>query len=247
MRNHELTEEIIDKLLRENAKAQNDALPLHEWKQELLRRAVYESNRESLQTQAAALKKHKMLRLNRYSLALAGAAAVFVLLFGMRNLFMNTKEALPAPAAMPPEARSFTAADEEAGTREAPMEEAGILMAPEEAQGLQGDLAAPGLRAQMPPQENSVAGGSAVNEDTALYILLDVLGYESSEAVGAQISYEENISYLIKPLDKSEEYKLKLQSVYLVKLKRDEQTGIEYAVDALNLEVLGIVLEKQQP
>jgi len=74
-----------------------------------------------------------------------------------------------------------------------------------------------------------------------------VLGYELSEAIGAQISYEENISYLIKPLDKSEEYKLKLQSVYLVKLKRDEQTGIEYAVDALNLEVLGIVLEKQQP
>ncbi len=235
MRNYELKDTEIDKLLRECAKAQNDALPLHEWKQELLKLAKSETNIRFAQTyELTALKKHRAIRLNRLSLAFAGAAAVFVLLFGIRTLFMGTKEAVPAPAAMPPDAQPYAAANDEAR----------MFAAPEEAAGLQGELAAPGLRAEMPPQENSLVEGSAINEDTALYTLLDVLGYELSEAFGAQISYEENISYIIKPLDKSEEYEVKLQSIYLIKLKRDEQTGIEYAVDALNLEVLGIVLEK---
>ena len=254
----------IDALLHDIARQQNAALPLDDWKQEILKKAqanVAPGVEPPAFDELAARRRRKSLR--RMTLGLGTAAAALLILLSTRSLWqggIGMKNAARA-SEVPAEDRLYEMGAPMQESTEAPM---GIMSMPEgatEAPAPQ-EPAAPAPAAEpaadsaggaTPGTESGInenrLGGAFTEEETK--VLLAVLAATAPDngdtavydSAFTEITRLEPASLTVQPLDGGAQQTIGREVLYRVVLDTSVQDAPAYAVDAQTFEVLGKIIE----
>lgn len=255
----------IDALLRDIARQQNAALPLDDWKREILIKAQADKMpgaQPPAFDEFTALRRRKNIR--RITLGVATAAAALLILLGTRSLWQGGIGMKNAASASEAPVEDWQMYAMEAPTEEATEAPMSIMSLPEESTQAP---AAPEPAAPAPAERPAAdsAGGAASGTDSGANErnIRGVFTEEETQALSAvlaatapgngdravydgvftQITRAEMASLTVQPLDGGAQQTIQRELLYRVVLDTRVENAPIYAVDAATFEVLGKIVE----
>lgn len=236
----------IDMLLRESAQTENAALPFELWKQELMQK-VHAGAQAAPVDELGEKRRARQTRLRRATIAVAGMAAALLILLGT-NAFRLGFSSMPPKSEALPEAVQFT--QEEAPF---PAQAPAAMQAPEEA--AQNEMPLPestrssaggGLPADTQSGENGMYDSALLSgEQQAIAAVCAALAGSAPalQTINAAAVRVENTSYTVIDLLVGAKQSVTLEQAYVVTLDTSATEAPAYLVDALDMRVLGTVVE----
>ncbi|MDL2235539.1 hypothetical protein LJC07_05205 [Christensenellaceae bacterium OttesenSCG-928-L17] len=219
----------VDVLLKDTAKFDNAALPFETWKAELLEKAAQsETGDADVFVDEVALRRKKRNKIVAYA---ASAAAALLLMVGVLPLFAQKSTSFQNSSDASPEMLVMGGA----ALPESPQEMPGAAMDAAPRAEEAGDEAMM-YSASMLASEEELAIAAVQNA------LLQKRGAADTGALEAAETAElvENAELTVQPLNGDDAYTLTLLRGYIVSLAGEET---RYLVDAINMDVLGTIVE----
>lgn len=251
----------IELLLRETAAQENDALPLEDWKRQILHKIeTGQTQQEPPAVDELAARRRKNLR--KITIGFSTVAAAVLILLGTSQYWqggMNAKSAPQQDIRMATEAAPYDAAPSEAALPEA------LYAAPEAPAALEAPAAeapaATGPEAPAAPAPSSAFADNAAGTGEAGIMsgtaALTPEQQKAIDALNAALPKErgkvdpatavvvqlEVVTLKVRPLFGEEVQEMTRALVFQIEVGADTGEMISYAVDAETYEVLGEVVE----
>ncbi len=247
----------IELLLRETAAQENDALPLEDWKRQILHKIESDQTRQEEPPIVDELAERRRRNMRRLTIGFSSVAAALLILLGTSQYWQNGMSAKSAPqqdVRMAAEAAPYDAAPPESGLPEV------LYAAPESPAALEAP-AATGPEAPAAPAPSSASadngagtGQAGIMSGTAALTpeqqkAIDVLNAALPKERGkvdpatAAVVQLELVTLKVRPLSGEEVQEVTRTLVYQIVVGANTGGMISYAVDADTYEVLGEIVE----